>query len=403
MAFYRYQFCDLVTDRPIADLDLTGVSFDRRICQPGTFSGSVAVTGPETAERVARVVGRSDGDLGRGPGRTVVHVWRGDQIWGTYLIWSAEPKSDNRGRVTVDLSGASLESYLYHRQIRTDLTLAGADQRWLARELVRRMEEPRPIGLVPVTPGEPPDPEIPEESGHVDVAAAGPRSITYRASDAVSFGEALEDLSSRVDGPEWMVRTVVRAGERVREFVVQDQMGQDRTEHVFTQPGNVVAWSYPADASGAATSWRARGDAPDAAPEEEAEPVLSRTWSDPRFEGAGWPLMDRTVDVPGVTSPAALDEHARWWAARSSGSVRFPQVTVRLADRTTLTPDRLGDKARLTLVNDWFPLVRGSPSFSRSWRVIGIEVTPATRGQGEDTATLIFEEPPDTEPGAEEP
>ncbi|MFB8763080.1 hypothetical protein [Nocardiopsis alba] len=393
MAFYRYQFCDLVTDRPIANLDLTGVSFDRRICQPGTFSGSVAVTGTEIAEKVARVVGRHDEDLGRGPGRTVVHVWRGDRIWGTYLIWSAEPKSDNRGRITVDLAGASLESYLHHREIRTDLTLEGDDPVRLAGALIEVMEEDRPIGLVPVGP---------ERTGEGPRRSAEPRSVSYRASEAITFGEALEDLSARDDGPEWMMRTAVRDGERIREFVVRDRLGQDRTEHVFAQPGNVLAWNYPADSTDAATTWRARGDAPDTAPDDEAEPVLSRVWTDARFEEAGWPLLDRTVDAPGVTDLDELDAHARWWAGRSSGAVRFPQVTVRLAENTTLTPDRLGDSARLVLVNDWFPLVNGSPSFSRSWRVIGMEVTPASRGQGEDTATLIFEEPRRSLPGAEE-
>ena len=42
---------------------------------------------------------------------------------------------------------------------------------------------------------------------------------------------------------------------------------------------------------------------------------------------------------------------------------------------------------------EWFG--GGGPSAA------GIEVTPATRGQGEDTATLIFEEPRTTEPEAE--
>lgn len=386
MSFYRYQFCDLVTDRPIAELDLGGVRFDRRICQAGAFSGSIPITGPERAEKVAKVAGRRDSDLTSGPGRTVVHVWRGDRIWGTYLIWSAEPKADAQGRVTVDLNGASLESYFHHREIRADTTFIDVDQLRIARTLVQRMEAARPIGLVNVDS---------HESGVT-------RDAVYLASEALTYGDALEDLSSHEEGPEWMVRTVLRGNERVREFVVAQRLGQGRTEHVFTQPGNVLGWSYSADATDAATSWQTRGDAPETDPEEEAEQVLSRTWSDPRFDENGWPLLERTVDVQGVTDRATLDGHARWWARRSSGAVRFPQVSVRLDEQSTFTPDHLGDRARLTLVNDWFPLVNGRPSFSESQRIIGVEVTPATRGQGQDTATLIFEEPTDTDPGTEE-
>jgi hypothetical protein len=286
----------------------------------------------------------------------------------------------------VDLNGASLESYLHHREIRSDTSFTGVDQLRIARTLVQRMEASRPIGLVPA-----------------DTRNSGvTRDAVYLASEALTYGDALEDLSSHEEGPEWMVRTVVRGGERIREFVVAQRLGSTQTEHVFTQPGNVLGWNYPADATDAATSWQARGDAPETDPEEEAEQVLSRIWSDPRFAENGWPLLDRTVDAPGVTDRDTLDAHARWWARRSSGAVRFPQVTVRLDEQSTFTPDHLGDRARLTLVNDWFPLVNGRPTFSNSWRVIGVEVTPATRGQGQDTATLIFEEPTDTAPGTED-
>lgn len=381
-AVYRYQFCDLLTDRPIAELDLSGVSFDRRIGQPGSFSASFPVTNPEAAELAAKVAGRYDGRLRRGPGRTLVHVWRGSEIWGSYIIWSAEPSCDERGRISLSLDGASLESYLYHREIREDLEFRNADQLDIARGLVAHMERERPIGL---------EVSGPEISGVY-------RTRRYRSSEAATYGERLEELAEVVDGPEWMIRTRPERDRRVREFVVDLRMGQDITEHVFAQPGNVLSWSYPADAGDTATSWRARGDTPNDDLSEESEPSLSDTWEDPAYRKAGWPLLERTVDYQGVTDTDVLDDYARWRASRTLGASRFPQVTVRLGENTSFSPANLGDRARLTLVNDWFPLVRGRPSFSKSWRVIGIEVTPVSRDDGQETATLIFQEETEADP-----
>ncbi|MBB6173715.1 hypothetical protein HNR23_003775 [Nocardiopsis mwathae] len=374
----------MLSDRTIVELDLDDVKFDRRICQPGAFSGSIPITNPTIAEQVAKVVGRYDDDLSAGPGRTVVHVWRGPEIWGSYLIWSAEPKSDDRGRVTVDISGASLESYLYHREIREDLEFRRADQLDIARGLVAHMELDRPIGL---------------RLGGEDFSAVT-RNRRYRSSEAATYGERLEELSSVIDGPEWMIRTYPEGGRRVREFTVAQRMGQDVTDHIWAQPGDVLSWSYPADAGDVATSWRARGDTPNDDLSEDSEPSLSRQWEDPRYREAGWPLLERTVDYQSVTDTDVLDDYARWWARRSSGAVRFPQVTVRLGESTSFTPNNLGDRARLTLVNDWFPLTGGRPTFSKSWRVIGVEVTPVSRSNGQEQASLIFEEP--TEGSVEE-
>lgn len=377
MATWRYQFCDLVTDTHLVDLDLGEVRFDRRICQAGGFSATAYVTDATTADLVARIVPRYPGDISTGPGRTVCHVWRDSEIWGSYIIWQATPQGDDRGRISVALQGASLESYLFHREIRRDLLYDQIGDHDIARDLVADMEWYGPIGLT-VAPGPP----------------GVPRDRSYLASAAATYGERLEELAEVIDGPEWMIRTYrdPASAARVREFVVADRLGED-AGHRFTQPGDVLAWSYPADATAVATAWQTRGDTINSDVAAGSEPLLSGIWEDPRYRLAGWPLLERTVDYQGVTRVDTLDAYAQWWASRRSGMVRIPQVEVRLGDGTTFSPDRLGDTVALTLVNDWFPLDDGRPTFSYQWRVIGVEVTPATRGTGFDRARLIFEEP----------
>lgn len=91
MAKYTYRFADLLTDRDICELELTGVSFDRRIIQPGTFQGNVAVTDSLTASAVRNIV----------PEKTICHVYRGEELWGSYIIWQKTIDTAERGSVTV--------------------------------------------------------------------------------------------------------------------------------------------------------------------------------------------------------------------------------------------------------------------------------------------------------------
>ncbi|GAA1994423.1 hypothetical protein GCM10009799_20670 [Nocardiopsis rhodophaea] len=394
-ARYRYVFADLVSDRTIDELDLADVKFDRRICQAGAFSATLPVPNRAMADRAARVVPRLDGDLSTGPGRTVMHVYRAGALWGSYIIWSATPESDDRGRVSIGLRGASLESWLWHREIRTDITYDQTDQLEIARSLVFFAQEiPGQAGVSGADIGIT-FPLPPPESGIL-------RDREYKASEAETYGKRLEQLSEVIDGPEWAIRTYTDAsGERVREFVAEQQLGQGSTDHVFSQPGNIIAWSYPADATDAATSWQARGDTPNDDVAADSEPLLSDFWYSTRHLDSGWPLLERTEDYQSVTDIGTLNGYARWWASRRSGMVRIPQVTVRLDEHTSFSPNRIGDYARLTLVNHWFPpLPDGSPTFRRTWRVIGVEVTPTSRADGQERAKLIFEEPTDQPAGS---
>lgn len=375
---YRYVFADLLTDQTMGELDLTGVTYDRRIIQPGTFRATIPIPSEEVARKAQRIFPRDESDRSRGEGRTVVHVYRGADIWGTYIIWQTVLAGDERGRITVQLQGATLESYLYQREVRTDLTFTQDDQLDIARALLGEMAT-RPEGDVGL------------------VLAAGTSGVlrdhTYRRSEAATYGQRLEELAARLDGFEYLIRTYVAGGQRVREWVPgYPRLGQVEVDHVFTQPGNVLSWSYTGDALMGATSWQTRGETVEGDLTVDSEPLMSDPVDADAYLTAGWPLLDKTVDYSSVRVKATLDAYAAWWAATRAGSVRIPQVSVRLPAQTGFTPNRLGDFARLALVNEWFPVVDGRPTMSRDWRVIGMEVTPPERGDDVEAVKLIFEE-----------
>lgn len=378
---YRYQFADLLTDQVIGELPLTDVNFDRRIIQAGSFQARMPVPNRKVADQVKRVV-PTLGEMHTGPGRTVVHAWRRSALWGTYLLWRAEPKSDERGRISVDFQGASLESYLHHREIRANLTYTGQDQTsGIAAGLISHMQAV-PSGSIGLTITAP--------------ASGQPRDRTYRRSEAATYGQRLEELANVLDGFEWMIRTYVDGGERRREFVTgYPQLGADvpAADWVFQSPGNIIAWSYPADATGTATSYQARGDTVQDDVAADSEPLLSDEHHAAGLLAAGWPRLDRTVDYSSVILKSTLDDYARWWATTRPGVIRVPQITVRLPASTPVDPNQLGRYARLKIVDDWFPPgPDGEPTFAQRWRVIGLGVEPVSRETGQEKVTLIFAE-----------
>lgn len=384
MPTYRYQFCDLWTDDHIVDLPLTGVTYSRRIVKAGTFSAAIPIPNRTVADQVARILPRIENDLSTGPGRTLVHVWRNGDLWGSYVIWSGEVSADSRGRLSAQISGASLESWLHRRFLSEELNFTQVDQLTIARRIVDSVQhwDGYPGG------------------GWADlgVTVAGPtssgvlRDRTYPRWDAKTAGERLEQLSEVINGPEWMIRTYPNSsGQRVREFYVAPMLGQSGRLHTFSQPGNVVSWRHSIDATDAATKYTARGEVIDTTTDHRrlytATSSTYQTLND-------WAMLEAFRDYPTTSVGQTLGEYAEWWLTHRGGSAHTMEVTVRLGEDPTLTPDRLGEYARLVLVNDWFPLgPDGTPTFDQARRVIGMDISPPSRTNGQESATLLFEGP----------
>ncbi|MQY07748.1 hypothetical protein [Actinomadura macrotermitis] len=385
MSAYRYLFCDLLTDRPITTLELAGVSFERRIVQAGTFQATLPVTNAQTAERVRQVFPPEDQPRSlAGPGRVICHVYRNGDLWGSYVIWQATPAGDSRGKVTLQIQGASLESYLHRREIWDDLAFTGEDQIDIAHALIADMQD-EPAGNLGIVP--------------VGAPSGVLRDRQYKASEASTYGDRLAELANLTDGFEYCIRTYLNGeGERVREFVTgQPRLGRPAgdADMVFTRPGNLLSWSYESDATKAATRWRARGDTVNDDLTTDSEPLVGPAVPAQELLDVGWPYVDRTVDYQGARDVATLQGYAEYYAAKRSGAVRIPQITVRLAEDTVVHPNRLGDHARVTIVDDWWPLgADGRPTFAHTWRVVGFQITPPARGAAEQ-ATLILEEAED--------
>lgn len=370
MPEYTYRFADLLSDADIAEMELSNVKFDRRIIQPGAFSATIPVTNTELARQAKKIV----------PAKTVVHVYRDRDLWGTYIIWTVQMRSQAHGPVQVDIQGATLESWFDKRIVDVDLVFDNTDQFDIARELVNQAQ----TGWNPFEASA--DLNIMIEANDSGVL----RDRQYFLTDAATVGQRLQELANVDDGFEYMITTYESGNNRFRKFVVATQLGEDNRGVNFMYPGNILSYQLTYDATTAATAFWARGDTIDddttaqSFPLMTEAPVLADDWL-----ATGFPHMDKVVDYSSVIVLQTLEDYAVWWADNHAGFIAVPVVEISTADGGTIIPPAaLGTEANFTIVDELWELGQ----FRSTNRIIGIEVTPPERGRQESIRLVIESE-----------
>jgi hypothetical protein len=379
---YTYRFANLLSDSDVAELELTNVKFDRRIIVPGAFSATVVVSNTEIANEVRKVV----------PGKTIVHVYRNSDIWGTYIIWSARIRSEN-GATSVEFSGSTLESWFYRRIIDVDvLDYTQVDQIDIMRDMVANAQ----IGWLPYAAA---------ANLHITMTpgvSGVKRDRRYLKTEAASYGQRLEELANVDNGFEYMLRTYIDAdGKRVREIVWgYPKLNESINTFNYFYPGNITSYELTYDATEASTAFWARGDTIEEDYAEDAEPLMTPypVLSDEYFQAA-WPHLDRVIDYSSVTEIKTLEQYAQYWAATRAGVIMIPQIEVIPGD-VDFSPNMLGSYATFTITDPFFPLTkRGEPTYSGQFRIVGLEVTPGERGTNESYRFVIEDEFDPTDAG----
>jgi hypothetical protein len=373
MAQYTYRFADLLSDSDIAEIELSGVKFDRRIIQPGAFSANIIVTNQDIANQVKKIV----------PSKTIVHVYRDADIWGTYIIWSVRVQSSSRAGVNVSISGASLESWFDRRIVDTDLTYSQVDQFDIARDL-----------LATAQAGWNPHASNAQLSIFANTDLSGvKKDRSYYLSDAASVGQRLQELANTDDGFEYMINTYedTTTGFRMREMVLANQLGSDVNLNTFSYPGSILSYEINWDATQAGTAFWTRGDSIQDDVTADARPlIITSPWLSDDWLNAGFPHIDKVVDYSSVTNIDTLNNYAQWWRDNHSGFVSIPAITINLQDTPTVfSPSLLGSNAQFTIYDEYFGLVDGKPEFSQVSRIVGMEVTPNSRGTSESIRFII--------------
>ncbi|MYT30461.1 MULTISPECIES: hypothetical protein [unclassified Streptomyces] len=361
MTAYRALFCDLRTDQVRDTFPISGVSMEDYIGKTGTLSGTLTAPDRATADRIRAAVI---------PGRTAVWIERDGVIWWGGIVWTASLSSTGRGTpAKADIQAATFDSYLDHRLLTTDFTATDEDQFTIARRLISFAQS--------------------TDGGDIGIrlgqgASGGKRTRTYSHYDLPKIRELLDKLAAVQGGFEWRIRCYRDdAGERIKEL----QLGHPRittsrgpADVILDYPGAVTAYTFPYDATTAATHWQSRG----ATSTGSNRPLMSTPLQVTGAIKAGWPHLDGTSDYPSVTTKAVLDDHAAADLTEAATRAVIPEITVAL-EAAHLTPAILGATIRLRIADVWSPA-----GFAGRYRVVGITVRAAERGQAE-TASLLLD------------
>ncbi|MFC4006654.1 hypothetical protein ACFOY2_05440 [Nonomuraea purpurea] len=372
---YRYVVTNLLTREYLGDLDLVGVSFDKRLLQPGAFSATLPIPSRRIGDQIAEIIPRDETQLDRGPGVITIQVIREGEPWGEYWITSATPSRSRRGTPAIALRGSTLDAYLSRVELQDDLFYAGQDQVDIARGLLNHLMARNHANISLVLQ---------------DGTSGVPRDRTYLESEGGTYGARLLELAQVDNGFEWSINLEVVDGALVRRWVWgYPTLGTlDPPPHLFADGrsgGDILEWSEEIDALRGATRWRARGSSASTDASTSGTPLVSTVHEATAHLAAGWPRLDRTLSYSTVSETSTLEDYAAFWAARAGGALRVDQVTVTFGRDPSLTPNRLGDAARLYFDNEWHR------STWRTRRVIGIAITPTSRSDGKEQAKLILE------------
>lgn len=364
---YRYLLCDLLTDRKLVNLPLSGVQFDRRISRTGSLSGQFSAPN-KSLVNMAKIAYEY-------AGRSALWVYRNNELWWGGIPWTVQVNQDDRGAISCGITAATFDSYAHHRELHQDVDFPDFDQGAIIPELWRQIQS--------------------DSSGDIGVVALDQvtgitRDRVYLGSDLAKVGKLIEDLGDIVDGPEHTIDVYADAsGARIKSLRVANRLGGTAPKVVFTRArrggGRISTWSHVADAVDGGTSFRARGDASTTDVSSDGQPLLSDQLQRTDLLDAGWPLIDVSADYPGVNQVSALNGWAEGLSQQNGGAMNTSGYTVDVGT-TGWNPNRIGEAVRLKINDLWHD------NTDLTVRPVGCTVQPPEKGSAERVTLLLGDE-----------
>ena len=382
---WRVVFARTVNDATIASFDCE-ISKLSRYVSPKVGELQIQIPVPNYD------VGKDANLILNGAGKTSMYVYRDGEIWWGGFMDDVSISGAGDYPVVV-VSGAAFEAYPDRREARTDENL-NMEQTQYAKWLWDYMQKERGGNILVETPD-------PKPSGRS-------RDFEIKRSDIKTVGSILKEVSNRADGFEWVIDCFNdNAGVRRRVLTTgYPIIGRPDSGIILTFPGDVIDYDIQTSALDGATSFQARGKAPDPVgtpgtpgnvdgsggsgkAAEKQPPIMSSIFINDDLLAQGYTLTDTTIDRPTVTEVSTLDDWAKLARELRSGPLSLPSVTCRIDN---FTQSILGSTVTLR-INDylWPTGPTGEPGYQTSARVIGYEVDPGEFG-ADDIVRLTFED-----------
>jgi hypothetical protein len=341
MPDYAYIAYDLLTNTPVAEVPLSGVTWSLALNDDGSMSGTIP-------SGVAR--GRAD-LRSLLHARTAIYVLRDGDIVAGYILWDDQPTP--AGLQISEGNCQGFLSYFNRRRISTTLTYLQQDQFAIAENLIARAQA--------VT------------NGDIGIELVGTRSgvlrdRTYDGTEIKNLREALLQLGAVENGFDQTI-AVSRGSDGA------PRRRQAATGLVLEYPGNVLDYQWQRLGSSLATTVWAIGGTPTTATTDDAElPALRSRADNVTLTNAGWPVLETDVSFTDVIEQPTLNAHAVGEALADSGIVVVPTITVR-ADDPPLPSLMVGDEVRVRITDDSFGGTPDIPAVDQIARITKITVT----------------------------
>lgn len=355
MTDYSYIAYDLLTNTPVAEVPLSGVTWSLALNDDGSLSGTV----PSGAAR-----GRAD-MRALLHARTAIYVVRDSDIVAGYILWDDQPTPT--GLQISDGNCLGFLSYFNRRRISTTRIYLQQDQFGIAEDL---------LGLAQSVP-----------NGDIGVEILGSRcgvlrDRTYDGTEIKNLREALLQLGAVENGFDLTI-AVSRGSDGSPRKVFQlgyPFLGrrQAATGLVLEYPGNVLDYQWQRLGSSLATTVWALGGSPT----DSAEDALRSRADNVTLTKAGWPVLETDVSFTDVIEQPTLNAHAVGEALADSGIVVVPTITVRASDPPLLSM-MVGDEVRIRITDDSFGGTSGIPAVDQIARITKITVVVPDSGDVE--------------------
>lgn len=355
--------------------DVTIDRFDCNISQLSSYIGkngalqaSVPITNAAIGAKCQAVAGRA--------GQLTAYVYHDTELWWGGLVNSTPIKGGRTGP-TMDLTGASFESYLDRREIRTNTTWNNVEQVEIARTAWNTVQNTADGNLGINVPS---------------AAASGMlRQLTVLRTEARTWSSVLKEISGRANGFEWLIDVYDDGtGARFRELKIgYPQIGRARFDQVFSYPGNIIDYTLDWDALAGATSFQGRGDAVGPTNGSQQQPLMTAAGAYDATDllAHGSVRFDATIDRQGVKDSATLNSAIGQVLATRAGAVPFIDIAVQLGG---FNRSILGSTFQAQIDDFVFPQgPGGAPGYVGRYRCIGYEVKPEERGSTDEIKLII--------------
>jgi hypothetical protein len=378
-------------------------SLSRYIGKTGSLDAKVPIPNPEVGKRMQGIIG--------GEGRLSMYAYRDGECWWGGFLDNTRVVSSDLGAV-LEVKGATFESYVDRREHRQDTQITQLEQTQYARYMWDYMQGTGPGSSIGV-------------NTNIPNLNTKKRDMSWLRADLKTVGSILKEVSNRVDGFEWAIDVYDDGAARRRDLIVgYPTIGRpdavDAPAMTMTYPGDILTYEIEGDALEGATSFQARGKAPDpvgtpntgsrgyydpvtkttkvvqgtaGTPADREPPIMSsKEFTDTGLHAVGYVRIDASIDRPTVTEVSTLDDWADLALKMRSGPLVLPGVVVRMEN---VTQAALGSNVALRISDHPYPAgPYGEPGWEGLARVIGYEISPGSFGSA-DVVKLVLENPYD--------